>query len=257
MQQTAVRRLILLVEENVGRRERLYDLLRSHACSVVTSPSSEQALELLKHERPDLVLASCQDGHAGGRRLVEQIRSFDSLLPIILMGTPHTPSPSSSDERPAVQVVLPDNCSDEVIWSAVERSLRTQPQERREHWPGMILVVEDEEKLRHLLEEFLTLRGFTVQTVASGDEALQMCDRKVPTTVLLDIRMPGMDGLLTLKKLKAHHPALTVVMITAVQEEEAMEEALALGATDYIMKPFNFEYLETTLLSKLLVGPKR
>src|SRR3989338_3761800 len=80
---------------------------------------------------------------------------------------------------------------------------KAQPPAPREHWPGIILVVEDEPKLRGVMEEFLTLRGFTVYTAASGDEALQLCRRRVPTTVLLDIRMPGMDGLLALKQLKA------------------------------------------------------
>ena len=134
---------------------------------------------------------------------------------------------------------------------------KAPPPAPREHWPGMILVVEDEAKLRHVMEEFLTLRGFTVCTAGSGDEALQLCERRVPATILLDIRMPGMDGLLTLKRLKIRYPNVTIVMITGMQEEEMMGEAMALGASDYLMKPFNFQYLETVLLSKLAAGTSR
>lgn len=128
------------------------------------------------------------------------------------------------------------------------------PAHCRERWPGTVLVVDDEPKLRNVLEEFLTLRGFTVRTASSGDEALTLCSQHVPTTILLDIRMPGMDGLMTLKKLKACYPSVSVIMITGIQEEQAMEETVALGACDYILKPFDFEYLESTLLSKLLAG---
>ena len=254
--QTDNGRSILLVEEDPGHRGRLYDLLRLHGCLVVAAPSSEQAVELLKHERPDLVLVSVQNGHRQGLECIERIRSLDSLIPIIVIEAAGSASLTPSSEQSVVQIALPDNSSDETIWSVIERHVTVRPHGRQERWPGTILVVEDEAKLRHVLEEFLTLRGFTVRAAASGDEALQICDRQVPTTVLLDIRMPGMDGLLTLKQLKSRHPAVTVVMITGVEEEQAMREASVFGAHDYIMKPFNLKYLETTLLSKLLVGTK-
>ena len=66
--------------------------------------------------------------------------------------------------------------------------------------------------------------------------------------------MPGMDGLTALQQIKRLRPATTVIMVTGLEEEQLMNRALALGAYDYILKPFNLEYLETTLLSKVLIG---
>jgi CheY-like chemotaxis protein len=93
-----------------------------------------------------------------------------------------------------------------------------------------------------------------VTTVGSGEEALKSLERLSPTVVLLDIKMPGMDGLVTLKKIKTLRPNTTVIMITGLHEEGTIDQALALGALDYITKPFSREYLETTLLSKILLG---
>ena len=145
------------------------------------------------------------------------------------------------------------NTSDE---SSKQLSLVTNASTRHERWPCRILVVDDEPKLRAILEQFLTLRGFCVSAASSGNEALGLLERDPSgMTVLLDVSMPGMDGLLVLKKIKASHPHVNVIMVTGLEEEQIMQEALTLGASDYITKPFNFEYLETVLLSKLLLGP--
>ena len=65
--------------------------------------------------------------------------------------------------------------------------------------------------------------------------------------------MPGMDGLATLKRIRALSPTLPVVMITQVDEEHVMEEATGLGVHDYMIKPFNFEQLKTLLVTKIFV----
>ncbi len=120
--------------------------------------------------------------------------------------------------------------------------------------PGHILVVDDEPRLRQILADFLSLKGFRVTQAGSGDEALACLARELPTTVLLDVSMPGMNGLLTLEKMKALRPSVHVIMITGLQEEDSVHHAAELGASDYIMKPFDFDYLESALVSKLALG---
>jgi two-component system C4-dicarboxylate transport response regulator DctD len=72
--------------------------------------------------------------------------------------------------------------------------------------------------------------------------------------VLLDVGMDRMDGLVTLKKIKAMPVPTTVIMVTGNSEAETMKQAMALGAQDYINKPFSPAYLESVLLSKLYTG---
>ena len=247
------RRTILLVEEELASRERLYDLFTRHGVSVIAVESGERAMALLKHERPSLIVADAKLSDMTGWGLVDRIRSFDANLPIILLDHGHT-SPSTASVRREVQAIFPRDVSAQALLMEVERWLNASLPTRSERWPGTILVVDDEPKVRAILQEFLQTHGFTVATAASGEEALEVLARLSPTAVLLDVKMSGMDGLLALKKIKTVRPNATVIMITGLEEEKAMEEGLALGADGYILKPFNLEYLETALLSKILLG---
>ena len=119
--------------------------------------------------------------------------------------------------------------------------------------PGTLLIVEDEPKIQRFLQSFFESRGLTVYAVGSGEEALKALSKK-PTVVLLDVKMPGMGGIETLRTIRTTHPKLPVIMATAVGEEQIVRQALDAGAYDYVMKPFNLEYLETVVLTKILLG---
>jgi len=246
-------RPILLVEADLACRERLYDLLTRHGCSVIAVHSGERAMGVLKHERPGVILADAALSDPTGGDLVDRIRSFDANLPIILLGTARE---ANSDTVMAgkVQGYFPNDVPDHALLQEVDRWLNAPEPARTERWPGSILVVDDEPKLRRILEEFLQLHGFTVMTATSGEDALEKLQRWLPTVVLLDVKMPGMDGLIVLKKIKALRPGVVVIMMTGLEEEQLLGQALALGAYDYLMKPFDLAYLESTLLSRLLLG---
>jgi DNA-binding NtrC family response regulator len=103
-----------------------------------------------------------------------------------------------------------------------------------------ILVVDDELSIR---ESFtLILEGkYQVTTAASGEAALKHVADQAIDLAYLDVRMPGLDGLETLQRLKAIDPALEVVMVTAVNDVRKASEAIQLGARDYLIKPFDVE----------------
>ena len=110
-----------------------------------------------------------------------------------------------------------------------------------------ILIVDDEEDVRLFVADFFGERDFNVETAGSGEDALEKIEKSVPDLVLLDIMMPGIDGLECLEKIKKKYPNVTVIMITALKDETRMEKAKRLGALDYIVKPFSLSYLETTV----------
>ena len=117
--------------------------------------------------------------------------------------------------------------------------------------PSKVLVVDDEHSVCIELRKFLEGKGYSVKEAYSGDEALEAYKQERPDVVLLDIRMPGKDGMETLHELKALDPEASVIMVTAVYEEDIAKEAMNEGAFDYITKPINREYLEMTLMTKL------
>jgi CheY-like chemotaxis protein len=122
---------------------------------------------------------------------------------------------------------------------------------RGEEVMARILVVDDEPDSVELLEEFLTSKGYEVATASDGEEALRKVKEERPHLVLLDVRMPGMNGLDVLRKMREFDRDVGVIMVTAVNEEDTGREALKLGAFDYIVKPLNLEYLERSLWYKV------
>lgn len=114
-----------------------------------------------------------------------------------------------------------------------------------------ILVVDDEPSVCKALRMFLVDRGYGVVEAHDGDQALSAYSSEKPNVVLLDVRMPGKDGLETLRELKAIDPEASVIMVTAVYEEEVALQAMANGAFDYVTKPIDPDYLELALVTKL------
>ena len=102
-----------------------------------------------------------------------------------------------------------------------------------------ILVVDDDRVLLDLLHKILAKFGFEVALAASGKDAIDLIQESVPDVVLLDIKMPGMDGITLLKKIKAHDPDVEVIIITGFASLDSAVEALKYGAFDYIKKPFD------------------
>lgn len=111
-----------------------------------------------------------------------------------------------------------------------------------------ILIVDDEEDVRMFLEDFLSERDLRVETAANGDEALKKVADFHPDVVLLDVMMPGVDGMECLERIKDKYPKIHVIMLTALKDEVRMEKAKKLGAYDYVVKPFSLDYLEKQLL---------
>lgn len=110
-----------------------------------------------------------------------------------------------------------------------------------------ILVVDDEPEVRQLMEHFLTERGYEVSIAENGQLALATLDTFKPDVVLLDMHMPVMDGLETLKQLAVRWPSLPVIMVTVNDDVDTTTNLLQMGAADYVPKPFNLDYLEQAI----------
>lgn len=100
------------------------------------------------------------------------------------------------------------------------------------------LIVDDEKNIRLTLSEAIKSLGMTSDTAVNGEEALDKVASQKYAMVLLDLKMPGMDGLEVLRRLRSTHPTLPVVMITAHGTVESAVEAMKLGAVDFLQKPF-------------------
>lgn len=106
-----------------------------------------------------------------------------------------------------------------------------------------ILLVEDDLELSALVAGRLRQSGYAVETAPTGTQALAQVAARVPDLVLLDVMLPGLDGLEVCRRLRADHPLLYIIMLTARAEEVDRVVGLEVGADDYVTKPFSLQEL--------------
>ena len=106
-----------------------------------------------------------------------------------------------------------------------------------------VLVVDDADFMRMMLEDMLTHQGHTVLQAKDGQECLDVLREEAVDVCVLDICMPGMDGIEVLRKIKERQPELRVVMISALSQESNVKQALQCGADAFVVKPFQGQCL--------------
>jgi DNA-binding response OmpR family regulator len=106
-----------------------------------------------------------------------------------------------------------------------------------------LLVVDDDPAVTSMLRRGLAYEGFLVSVAASGPASLALAREQPPDLVILDIMMPGMDGLEVLRRLRAVDPQLPVILLTARDAPADQVQGLEAGAEDYVVKPFSFDVL--------------
>lgn len=102
-----------------------------------------------------------------------------------------------------------------------------------------LLLVDDEERFLATTRILLEKRGVETLTAVNGSDALAVLDEKPVDVVILDVKMPGMDGVEVLRRIKQKHPLVEVIMLTGHGSVESAVEGLKLGAFDYVMKPMD------------------
>jgi CheY-like chemotaxis protein len=122
---------------------------------------------------------------------------------------------------------------------------------------GKVLVVDDEPEVRQVLKEFLVSRGYDVSVAAGGMEALALVETVKPDLVLLDVAMPDIDGVETLRQIVEVQPSLPVIMVTANADIGITSKLLALGAVDYVPKPFDLDYLDQAVSIQVTAAQDR
>ncbi len=111
----------------------------------------------------------------------------------------------------------------------------------------IILVVDDEEAVLKLFQTILKNKEYTVLTANNGKKALELVQKKRPDLVILDLKMPNMSGIKTLRRINRLNKNTEVIIITGYGSMETARVAMKLGAYDYITKPFDNDYLKALI----------
>ena len=119
---------------------------------------------------------------------------------------------------------------------------------------GNILIVDDDAQLRQSFEKILTAEGHAVKTASSGEAAIALVRTEVPDLVIMDVRMPGMNGLEAFRAIHEIEPKLPVIIMTAYGTTETAIEATKMGAFEYVLKPFEYPDILTLISQALEAG---
>ena len=120
--------------------------------------------------------------------------------------------------------------------------------------PKKILIIDDELEICKMVTETLFDAGYSSSYALNGPDGLAMIKKDLPSLVLLDIGMPGMDGIEVMRLIHEQYPSLPVVILTGHRDPETVKKLIALGASEYLTKPIHLE----TLLNQFvrhMIGP--
>ncbi len=256
---------ILIVDD-----ERLIcDLLRAvlgrQGHEVITASNGKEGLEMFRQHKPRFTLLDLRMPEMNGIEVLKHIRAIDPKAAVMIL----TAWGSDALEQQARQLGVMDFLSKglalDVLVAAMERALPksahapagapavspvTAPAAPAAPAPAAataamdsILVVDDEQQICELLQRFLSLRGYRVRAVSDGPQALAAVEQEVPQLVVLDMNMPGMNGVEVLRKLRAKKYGGGVILLTTGQDDKLLQEALDLGSVDVMGKPVDLERL--------------
>ena len=116
-----------------------------------------------------------------------------------------------------------------------------------------ILVADDEQEIRNLLDHFLKGQGYEVVLASDGNQALKLAAEENPHVIILDIKMPGLDGLEVCKQLKKNEQTKLIPVIVITGFEDNKMEALTIGADDFVNKPFDMAEISSRVRSALRI----
>lgn len=249
---------ILVVDDEVGVRELLDKALAKKGFRVVTVPSAEQALARITQEPFDLVLLDIKLAGESGISALKRIRELQKKIPVVIYSGVITAELEKEARMAGADEVLSKSIDIMQLVEQISKFIKSKDrisEDLSKRKEKSILIVDDEPEICRILKNFFKKKGYAkIEEAGSGEEALQLARSQEFSVALLDINMPGMDGLTTLKKLLEIDPKLGIVMITGIQDDENVKKAIELGAYGYVLKPFDLLYLELVIMSKLAIA---
>jgi DNA-binding response OmpR family regulator len=212
--------------------------------------NGREAVAKAKRWTPRAVIVDLVMPRLGGLATIEQIRRVNPAVAVMLISGRADVLETAAKAGDVIGVFLKPLDLPEIRTSLCRAGIDPSGAARpavTASAPRRILVVDDEPDVREVLAEYLEQRGFEVLRVGSGEEALEDVRRSRPDTVLLDIAMPGLSGVETLREIRAASADTRVIMVSGIDDVETARRTLALGAADYVPKPVDFGYLDSVL----------
>ena len=244
---------ILVIDDDRMNCDLLQAVLTRHGYDVRTATSGLEGLNLFRQHVPRVTILDLRMPGMDGLTVLKEIRAIDPHAPVIILGGGATEHQENQARALRVTDFVRKGLSLDVLVEGVNRVVQ-QPGRIPETNGGQpagpvadtgetVLVVDDEQLVRDLLVQFLSLRGYRAMGVKDGPEALSMVDQAAPDLILLDLMLPGMNGVQVLRRLREKHFTGAIIILTGSYDEELLQDAWSLHPQEVISKPIDLEKL--------------
>jgi DNA-binding response OmpR family regulator len=252
---------LLIVDDDENNRNILCRRLKKEGYTVISAYDGQEALNLLRFERFDMILLDVMMPDIDGYEVLLRIKADSNSLdtPVIMI--------SAIGDKDSIINCLGLGASDyllkpynmDIVNARIRRCLgKWHGVNHERNWQAMmrnsnVLIVEDDEFNRDLLQRRVEQNGFNTACASNGKEALEVLENEKFDLLLLDLMMPGIDGIEVLKRIKADakYARIPVIMVSALDDSESIATCMHHGAIDYITKPFNAVLLRARIESVL------
>jgi CheY-like chemotaxis protein len=262
---------ILFVGAQPAYSEPLRAALAASHHEIIKVRTVEEAVRQIESHRPAVVLLDLDLPGTSGMEALSQLRSRAAHLPILVLAKEASLEVENQARELGATDFLRKGLKVNLLVAALNRMLQhggspastpastlLSARPPSDTSPCTILVVDDEPANLQLVKQFLTRKGYLVEMASTGEEALASIQQHPPDLVLLDLYMPGMNGVEVLRRLTAPSfpvkPPPGVIVATASVDEPLLKDCLALGASDVILKPLDLKQLELAITVALILG---
>ena len=244
---------VLVIDDDRMNCDLLHAVLTRHGYEVHRATSGQEGLNLFRQHVPRVTILDLRMPGMDGLTVLKEIRAIDPQAPVIILGGGATEMQENQARALRVTDFVRKGLSLDVLVEGVNRVVQ-QPARTQEAVGGQaigavadtgetILVVDDEQLVRDLLVQYLSLRGYRALGVKDGHEAISAVEQSPPHLILLDLMLPGMDGVELLRRLREKHFTGAIILVTGSYDEELLEDAWSLHPQEVISKPIDLEKL--------------
>lgn len=230
---------IILAYNDTEIRSILYEVLTDYGYKVAIALTYREIIDMLKKERPDyIIIDPAVISDLSADTVLNKIKLIDNNIKVLILDC-------NKGRFQIIQDILKILKEEETLQLPQGESKALQVK-------ANVLIVDDELECAELIKNYLSKKGYIVDTALSAEEAILKIKTNQTDVVLLDIRLSGMDGIIALKAIKDIDKSIIVIMTTAMEDDAIVKEAIKLGADGYLVKPFNISKLEMTILINIL-----
>jgi DNA-binding NtrC family response regulator len=234
-----IMKTILIVEDEAIVRESLTEWLTDEGYDVVVARDGNEALKIIEERDFSTVLLDLRLPGKDGLQVLREARLKKPQIRGIII----TAYPTVENAVDAMKLGAADFLTKPIDLDRLEKLIKAAPESAAERG-GPVLIVDDEASIRESLKDWLSEAGYQVETADTGEKALGLVKEKQFGLLILDLKLPGKDGIEVLREARRLSPGVRGIIITAYPSVESAVEAMRVGAVEYLAKPLALSEVE-------------